>query len=251
MSLSTFAAESRRPLDVALDLGNTPPSSAPPTMPATATTTAGAGPSLSSAGSSTPFVEAEAAADRFFPDGRADHYGMWQGRGALDAASQQWTGSAEFGSRDLGWGGVTVSGVSASAGARGASVDGAVVRLEADLGAYGSGRVDAFQAGAAVSVVQADGSRGLGMGAGANIAAGEATYDRGGFRATVGLSAGVGAGAGLGLRDADGDGRTELCASVSAGPVTAGTCYEPYTVAEGAWRLGERGVNFVAGLMRP
>lgn len=72
----------------------------------------------------------------------------------------------------------------------------------------------------------ADGSRGVNLGIGANAVGIEGTVGGKGYGLTGGLSVGVGAEASVGVRDLDKDGNPELCARVSALFFTLGACAE-------------------------
>lgn len=88
-----------------------------------------------------------------------------------------------------------------------------------------TGSVETFALRGNVGTHNDDGSVGLNIGASATAVGFEGTAG-GASSVTYGVGAGVGAGVSVGARDVDRDGKTELCARLSLGPVTAGVCLE-------------------------
>lgn len=88
-----------------------------------------------------------------------------------------------------------------------------------------TGSVETFTLRANVGIYNDDGSTGFNIGGSATAVGFEGTVG-GASSVTYGVAAGAGAAASVGARDVDRDGRTELCAKVVFGPVTAGACVE-------------------------
>jgi len=106
--------------------------------------------------------------------------------------------------------------VSATAGARSTGVEAVVERFGMS---FDGGRAEIsgelFAVGAEVGTRNADGSQGVGLGAGVVFAGVEATLKLGDDSSvTIGASSGMGFHVSLGLRDADQDGKPALCGRV-------------------------------------
>ena len=90
-----------------------------------------------------------------------------------------------------------------------------------------SAGVDILNASAHLGSLNADGSRGENIGAGANLLGGELSIDYKGWSLTVGVAASLGGSISSGEgRDSDGDGVQERCFAMSLGPFTLGECDE-------------------------
>ncbi len=86
---------------------------------------------------------------------------------------------------------------------------------------------DLLNAGAHGGVLNEDGSHGLNVGAGANLANGEVTLDYEGWSFSLGLGLSLGGSiASGGDRDLDADGVPERCFKMTLGPLTLGECDE-------------------------
>jgi hypothetical protein len=228
MSLSTVVADIRR--SVAETLPSEAPVSAAPPAPAAGATSPSTPATIAPESSS-------AAADSFFPEDEMNRGFGWSGRRDVVDERLVWRLSGEMYARVVAGVQLPARGVAVEGGPGGLAAEAHSWRAETGFGAHDAHRVDLGSGAAGIGVVNGDGSVGVHANAGANVIGYEGSYDRGGFRFAGGASFGAGGGGSLGLRDQDGDGRIEICSSVSAGPVSVGTCYEPYTVAETAWNL--------------
>jgi hypothetical protein len=97
-------------------------------------------------------------------------------------------------------------------------------RIAGSRGAL-AGSVETISARFNVGIHNDDGSTGLNLGASATAIGFEGTVGHANSL-TYGVAASAGAAGSVGIRDIDHDGKTELCARVSLGPVTAGICVE-------------------------
>jgi hypothetical protein len=89
-----------------------------------------------------------------------------------------------------------------------------------------TGTVDVLTAHLGAGTRNADGSRGLNVGATAIGVGAEATIEGSGWSFTAGASLGVGGEASIGLRDADQDGHAEICVRAVFSWWTLGGCAE-------------------------
>ena len=90
-----------------------------------------------------------------------------------------------------------------------------------------SAGIDILNANAHVGSVNADGSRGENVGAGANLLGGELDIGYHGWSLTLGVAASLGGSISSGQgRDLDADGLQERCFALSLGPFTLGECDE-------------------------
>ena len=102
------------------------------------------------------------------------------------------------------------------------------IQAHATLGsAQLTGSIDILTANAHLGSLNADGSRGENIGAGATLLGGELNIDYHGWSLTIGVAAspGISISSGGG-RDLDGDGIQERCFAMSLGPFTLGECDE-------------------------
>ncbi len=97
--------------------------------------------------------------------------------------------------------------------------------------------VRALEAGVHVGTRNADGSKGINVGASFRALTVESTLSASGNSVTAGLSASVGGEFSLGTRDADQDNHPEYCARVGVGSFVAGVCVEPESLLEAASSL--------------
>jgi hypothetical protein len=104
-------------------------------------------------------------------------------------------------------------------------VTGAKVTAKGELG---SGTVEGLTVKSGVGARNSDGSEGINVSGGANLAAAEGTLEaKTGHSVTFGVSLGAGAGASIGARDRNRDGVSEACLRIEAGPVAVGGCSPP------------------------
>jgi hypothetical protein len=241
MSIRQLVADAHATLDAARDAAQ---AAASPLLPSGPTA-----PTVSAAPGSVDTIDTaptEQLARQLFGD--ASHVG-W--RGAAQEGPESFAGAGQLATLGTHTNNLRVGALAGRIDAGGASIDGAVARREI-IGTEGEvARTDWLSGGVFAGTHNPDGSRGIGLGAGANLVAMERSFDAGGFRVMGGLSHGVGAAASLGVRDADRDGRTEICSSLSLGAATIGTCYEPATIVEGVRAAPRAAWEAVAGALRP
>jgi hypothetical protein len=92
-------------------------------------------------------------------------------------------------------------------------------------GSRGSGTVEGLTVKSGVGTKNSDGSDGVNVSGGANLAATEVTFEAStGHSVTFGFSVGAGAAASVGERDRNRDGKPETCGRIEAGPVAVGGC---------------------------
>jgi hypothetical protein len=119
-------------------------------------------------------------------------------------------------------------GATSSRSAAGGQLDERVAVVDATVPLSKSQAVNAQALAAKVygGVDNADGSKGLNVGAGASVASIEWKYQSGSDSMSVGVDVGLSAGFSAGIRDSDGDGVPETCVSVDAS-VSVAMCVEP------------------------